>query len=70
MNRRAFLGLGPALLLAACVGAGTEPVQLGADGKPLPRIYRITPAIAGQIPYRFLDSVNTMRRAKGAQPLA
>ncbi|WP_112311341.1 divisome-associated lipoprotein DalA [Pseudogemmobacter bohemicus] len=70
MKRRAFLALGPAILLAGCGGVGTEPVQLGADGKPLPRIYRITPDIAGQIPYRFLDSVNTMRRAKGAQPLA
>jgi len=70
MNRRAFVALVPAIVLAGCVGAGTEAVQLGADGKPLPRVYRITPAIAEQIPYRFLDSVNTMRRAKGAQPLA
>jgi uncharacterized protein YkwD len=71
MNRRAFVALVPAILLAGCVGgAGTEAVQFGPDGKPLPRIYRITPDIAAQIPYRFLDSVNTMRRAKGAQPLA
>ncbi|NPD15405.1 CAP domain-containing protein [Xinfangfangia sp. D13-10-4-6] len=70
MNRRAFVALIPAIVLAGCVGGGTEAVQLGPDGKPLPRIYRITPAIAAQVPFRFLDSVNTVRRAKGAQPLA
>lgn len=69
MNRRAFVLLAPAILLAACVGGGNE-IQLGPDGKPLPRVYRITPDVAQQIPFRFLDSVNTLRSAKGAQPLA
>lgn len=68
MNRRAVVLLGPALILAGCVGTGGG-VQLGPDGKPLPRVYRITPEVAGQIPYRFLDSVNTLRQAKGAQAL-
>ncbi|MGA0539840.1 CAP domain-containing protein [Neotabrizicola sp. VNH66] len=69
MNRRTVVLLGPALFLAACVSGGSE-VQLGPDGKPLPRVYRITPDVAQQIPYRFLDSVNTLRSAKGLQPLA
>ncbi|MCB5408891.1 CAP domain-containing protein [Pseudogemmobacter faecipullorum] len=68
MNRRGFLLLGSGLLLAGCVSGGSA-VQLGPDGKPLPRVYRITPAVAGQIQYRLLDSVNTLRQAKGAQPL-
>src|SRR5690606_11785906 len=40
------------------------------DGKPLPQVYRITPAVAQQIPFRLLDAVNSLRAAKGAQPLA
>ena len=69
MNRRSFVVLGSALTLGACVQGGGQ-VQVGADGKPLPQIYRITPAIAGQIPFRLLDSVNSLRGAKGAQPLS
>lgn len=69
MNRRAFALLVPALLLAGCVGGGSD-VPLGPDGKPLPRVYRITPQVAAEIPYRFLDAVNTLRQARGAGPLA
>lgn len=68
MNRRAFVLLGPALILAGCVGSGGQ-VALGPDGKPLPRVYRITPAVAAEIPFRLLDSVNSLRQARGAQPL-
>lgn len=68
MNRRSVVLLGPALFLAACVSSGSD-YQLGPDGKPLPRVYRITPDVAAQIPFRFLDSVNTLRAAKGVQPL-
>lgn len=39
-------------------------------GNALPQLYRITPAVAEQIPFRLLDSVNTLRSAKGAMPLA
>ncbi len=69
MSRRALLTFAPAALLAACVSAGSE-LHLGPDGKPLPRVYRITPQVAAEIPYRFLDSVNTLRQARGAGPLA
>ncbi len=68
MDRRSFVVLGSALALGGCVSAGGG-VQLGADGKPLPQVYRITPDVAQQIPFRLLDSVNSLRAAKGAQPL-
>jgi uncharacterized protein YkwD len=45
-------------------------VELGADGKPLPQVYRIDGATAQRIPFRLLDSVNSLRAAKGAQPLS
>ena len=71
MNRRSFVLLAPALILAGCVsGGGAGEVQLGPDGRPLARAYRITSDVAQQIPYRFLDSVNTMRAARSLGPLA
>ena len=45
-------------------------VQLGPDGKPLPQIYRIDAATAGKIPFRFLDSINSLRAAKGLSALS
>jgi uncharacterized protein YkwD len=68
MNRRSLLALGSAFLVTACMGGGGG-VELGADGKPLPQVYRITPDVAAKVPYRFLDSVNTLRSAKGLPPL-
>ena len=54
------------LILTAC--AEPEP-KLGPDGKPLPRLYRITAANTGKIQYRMLDSVNSLRQAAGAPAL-
>lgn len=54
-------------MLASC-GAGSEPA-VGADGLALPQVYKITAANAEVIPFRLLDSVNTLRSAKGAQAL-
>ncbi len=61
MNRRIFLLAGAGLTLAACSTASAP--QLGADGKPLPKVYRITDA--REVSYRFLDAMNTLRAAKG-----
>lgn len=69
MNRRSFLLVALGLVLGGCVSGGSQ-VVLGADGKPLPQVYRITPAVAGKIPFRFLDAVNALRGAKGLFPLA
>ncbi|MEM7519558.1 MAG: CAP domain-containing protein [Pseudomonadota bacterium] len=51
-----------AIFLAACAPA---PTQLGSDGKPLPKAYRISRADTGKIQFRMLDSVNALRQASG-----
>ncbi|NKX45161.1 CAP domain-containing protein [Roseicyclus persicicus] len=66
--RRQFLfASAGALALSACIRA--EP-QLGPDGQPLPVLYRIDPADTARIQFRVLDSVNSLRAAAGAPPLA
>ncbi len=64
MDRRTVLATGGAsLLLAACVSGGTTGAVQG------PKVYKITPKLTQEIPFRLLDSVNSLRAAKGAQPL-
>ncbi|WP_298679244.1 CAP domain-containing protein [uncultured Lentibacter sp.] len=53
------------LLLSGCTTAPPQS-QLGADGKPLPKLYRISNAASGKIQFRILDSVNALRQAAGA----
>lgn len=67
MTRPFALLLSAALALSACATA--EPPKLGPDGKPLPRVYVIKPAMEGEIQYRMLDAVNALRGARGAPPL-
>lgn len=69
MNKRAFLLLAPVFAFAACSVVSTVP-EVGADGRPLPRVYNISPAEQNVIPFRLLDSVNTLRAAKSLPPLA
>jgi len=66
MKRRVFLAQGVFLALAACATTG-QP-QLGADGKPLPRVYRITDGEA--VSFRFLDAMNTLRAARALPPVS
>ncbi len=54
------------LALAACESAAP---QLGPDGKPLPQLYKITAKEAGVIPQRVLESVNSLRAARGTAPV-
>jgi uncharacterized protein YkwD len=68
MERRVFLLSGVGLALAACTP--TQEPALGADGKPLPQVYRIKPGDEQVISFRLLDSVNTLRGAKALPPLA
>jgi uncharacterized protein YkwD len=68
MNRRTVLILGSAAALAACTS--TAASRVGSDGKLLPQVYKITPANQNAIYFRLLDSVNTLRSASGAAPLA
>lgn len=70
MNRRAFIALSSAALAAACThSAAPTGGGIGPDGKPLPRVYRIGPMQRGQIEYRMLDAVNSLRAASGAPAL-
>lgn len=69
MNRRMFLGLASMTLLAACAAPKAD-VRLGSDGMPLPQVYKIKPGSENEISFRLLDSVNSLRRAQNAQPLA
>lgn len=68
MNRRSVLALGAASLVAAC--STPEQVRLGDDGLPLPQVYKIKPGQENEISFRLLDSVNSLRRAQGAQALS
>ena len=64
MERRTVLATGgAALLLAGCVSGGTTGAVRG------PKVYKITPEMTQEIPFRLLDSVNSLRAANGAQPL-
>ena len=65
LRRHMMLGLACAGL-AAC----NQPrARIGADGLPEQRVYRITEQDRGEIPFRMLDSINTLRQARGAGPL-
>ncbi|SEQ87661.1 CAP domain-containing protein [Thalassovita taeanensis] len=66
MLRLTGLLLVSALALSACSESTTT---IGADGKPLPRLYRISNANAPKVQFRMLDSVNALRQASGAGPV-
>lgn len=53
--------------LSACAPAAP---QMGTDGKPLPKAYRISARDTGKIQFRMLDSVNALRGAAGAPQVA
>lgn len=67
MFRISGLILVAALALAGCV---SQAPQLGADGRPLPKLYEIQKGDEGRVTYSLVDSVNALRRAANAQPLA
>lgn len=66
MSIFARLSLVILLGLAACAPA---PVQLGPDGRPLPKVYRIAPGDEARVTYAMVDGINTLRRARGLAPL-
>lgn len=65
--RLTVVGLFVAAALAAC--APTPTTTYGADGKPLPKVYRVRPADHDKIQIRMIDSVNALRAASGAPAL-
>ena len=54
------------IALSACTPV--EP-QLGRDGKPATKIYKIRNGDTGKLQFRMLDSVNALRSAQGAAPV-
>jgi len=55
--------------LSACAPTAQQPAELGPDGQPLPRLYRIGPGDESRVKFGMLDSVNSLREAAGAPGL-
>ena len=59
------------MALSACAVPSGDPsgaaTNLGNDGKPLPKVYRIRGA--NKVQFRMLDAVNSLRAASGASPV-
>nr|WP_299728315.1 CAP domain-containing protein [uncultured Tateyamaria sp.] len=53
------------LTLAACAVPPSAPA-VGADGRPLPKLYKIRAGDTAKLQFRMLDSVNALRSARGA----
>jgi len=68
MFRREMILSAVALGIAACTPVNSA--RIGPDGLPLPQVYRIGPNDTGDIQFRMLDSVNTLRSAAGLNPVA
>lgn len=64
-----LLGLIAAVFVVLAGCAPTPPVQLGPDGKPLPRAYIIDESDRSRVTYSMVDSVNALRSASGAGQL-
>lgn len=69
MNRRFFVLAIPAFATLAACASAPAPQQLAADGKPLPKLYRIGAGDTGRIQFRVLDSINALRQTTGAAAL-
>lgn len=54
------------LAVSACTAPGP---QVGNDGRPLPKLYKISAADTGKIQFRMLDSINSLRQAAGQPPV-
>ena len=63
-----LISLVSALLIALVACTPTE-TQIGTDGKPLPKLYRIRSGDTAKIQFRMLDSINSLRQASGLPAL-
>lgn len=59
--------LSAVFVLTACTTTTTQ--TMGSDGKPLPRLYRVSKINPAKIQYRMLDSVNALRVAAGTSAI-
>ena len=55
--------------VAACTTPDPENRPLGADGKPIPTVYRIRAGDTAKLQFRMVDAVNTLRSAGGLTPV-
>jgi len=56
------------VFLAGCVETPSQP-SVGADGRPLPKLYKIRPGDTAKLQFRMVDSVNALRGASGLGPI-
>jgi uncharacterized protein YkwD len=68
MLRIVILAVISSVFLTAC--GSPPPAKLGADGRPLPKAYKISAGQTGKIQFRMLDSVNALREASGVSSVA
>lgn len=69
MSRLIYIFAALSIALSACAPSSTG-TGLGADGKPLPQVYRIRDRDTANIQFRVLDAVNALRSAGGQPPVA
>ena len=69
MSRILVLLLTALLALSACGAPPPSQPQMGTDGKPLPKVYRIRASDSSTIQFRMLDSINSLRAAAGQSPV-
>jgi len=67
MARLIFVLVSAAFLLAGCDGASPP---LTSDGRPAPKLYRISPLDTSKVQFRMLDAVNALREAAGLSAVA
>lgn len=68
MSRILVLLFSALIALSACAPQPSQQ-QIGADGRPLPKVYSIRSGDTSAIQYRMLDSVNALRSAAGRAPV-
>lgn len=67
MARVISLLLAIVVVVAGCA-APNDAQRVGADGRPLPKVYKIR-GDASKLQFRILDSVNSLRSASGLAPV-
>ncbi len=67
MNRLFVLAVCGMVTLAGC--ATSSGPTMGADGRPLPTVYKIPKSDFAKLPGRVQEGINTLRQARGLSPL-
>ena len=68
MLTRLFALFALLLTVSACATVPSSP-QVGEDGRPLPKLYKIRPNDTAKLQFRMLDSVNALRSARSVGPV-